>query len=203
MIAAGLCLMGGCFAQDSQTVTVDTYWMTDWVDMPTYSSTVGIYQYEGIQGPSNVEGTFMETVQYVEDGLVSFFYILQGQNDSYANVFIHSFDSTPRRFRLRMQSLTQNSKDFAYEYPSQIKVFMKDGFLNCTDGNTTGAFEIDGVFDYSQKITRMRIADARNGQKRYRYSYGNFSVKWFVHAMRSITSSSALFDFEGKVLVEL
>ena len=34
MIASGLCMMGGCFAQNGKSETVDSYWAASHVDMP-------------------------------------------------------------------------------------------------------------------------------------------------------------------------
>ena len=203
MIAAGLCLMGGCFAQDSSTAVVDTYWPTDWVDMPVYSSSVGVYQHEGILGDINIEDCYMETVQYYESGLGSFFYIMHNSSSiSDVNMFIHTTANENGVYFLRIQD-NSKAKDLRGTAPSQLRLFMQDGIANGTDGNTVISFTPNMTADFSKDSVRIRVVDARNGIKRYRYSYGFFGIKWFVHAMRSITSSSAIFDFEQKVLVEL
>ena len=59
------------------------------------------------------------------------------------------------------------------------------------------------TWDSSQKGGRIRILDARAGEKDFYVAYGRWGWKWYLLPMRSAKQESAVFDIEMKTLVEL
>lgn len=207
MIAAGICLMGGCFAQDATSCTVDTYWPAESVAVPAQkvSGSVGLYQYDTSPGLSSVEDCFMETVQYYQSGLASFFYLINGDLPGVNEFIVNAAPAAGYKFDARLQSLDGAFKDLRGYAPATLRISVSNGKMVCDSGESLVAQAIyPHAWAYGETGGRLRILDGRNGEKDFFYSRGDFGqIKWFVHAMRSVTNSVSVFDFNAKVLVEL
>lgn len=192
MIAAGICLMGGCFAQDNDGKAVDTYWPSISAAIPSSPESIAILQYDVVQAGAEPDDFFARIKQFVKSGNASFFYVLQfgatAYNCYYGGISI---------------GLESNTSNTVYQYDNPPL------FLNLAidaDGARIQDFDMAVPackWDSTSAGERLRIIDARNGEKDFFHSYGRWGRKWFVLPMHAVTNSEAVFDFEEKVLVEL
>lgn len=193
MIAAGLCLMGGCFAQDDNGKAVDTYWPAISAAIPSSPVSIAILQYDVVQAGAKSDDFFARIKQFVKRGDASFFYVLQFGVTAYNCYF--GGDA------IGLESNLSNGPIFQHVAPPF--------FLNLTiDADGARLQDSDTAvpacrWDSASAGERLRIIDARNGEKDFFHSYGRWGRKWFVLPLRSALNTEAVFDFEEKVQVEL
>lgn len=204
MIAAGLCLMGGCFAQDGTSRTLDAYWPSQCVKVPPYTDgpSIGLFQYDVVPAGVHLDDCYMITRQSVirPNEVVGFFAVFQGDAvvyNSYTNIQNNTVElayaDTPGSYRIA------NSKPLK-SYPVEVLV-------EC-DASGMRAPLHDVVtpptcWDSDKPGRRLLILDVRNSDKNFFVSYGQWGWKWYLLPMRSAKQESAVFDIEMKILVEL
>ena len=193
MIAAGLCLMGGCFAQDDNGKAVDTYWPAISAAIPSSPVSIAILQYDVVQAGAKSDAFFARIKQFVKSGQASFFFVFQ-----FGEVVYNCYYGTQY---LELASNFNNA-------PVALRI-SPPFILNMTidaDGARLPDFDMAVPaceWDSTSAGARLRIVDARNGEKDFFHSYGRWGRKWFVLPLRSALNTEAVFDFEENVLVEL
>lgn len=202
MIANGLCLMGGCFAQQPDSSVVDTYWPAESVPIPTIASgNIGVYQY--VNPPQPIEWSSVEvyTKQRAMTLPVSFFSGFQGASSENEAFVYNSYWNQYSRLEI------ESKGNSTVRLPRELSAEGEDVVFRC---DATGAsFPNQGLtqraagFDASASFNRVRILDTRPGQKYFYVSKGCWGVRWYVLPMRSVSASTAIYDIAGTVLVEL
>ena len=207
MIAAGLCMMGGCFAQDETTDAVDTYWPARSVPVPYTAASVGVYQYEYVPLSALPEDCHMEAAQHYRSGVASFFFCIQDAEpiDVNINFFILVANASNGTFTVRGQTGRSNvHADINGNAPETVLVSVNNGNMYISCGESVVSRPVAASGWIPETPCRFRILDSREGDKDFLYSRGAFGqMKWCVLAMRSALNTSAVFDFEQNVLVEL
>lgn len=196
MIAAGLCLMGGCFAQDNVGETVDTYWPAISAAIPTSPTSIAILQYDEVSPGAMADAFFARVKQLAKGDAASFFYVFQLDTPAY-NCYYN-----PWRGTLELESNVNPGSPVARSCTTPVLVNLT---INA-DGASLPDFNLKVPtckWDSLSAGERLRIIDARPGEKDFFHSYGKWGRKWFVLPMRSVLCTEAVFDFEEKVLVEL
>jgi hypothetical protein len=193
MIAAGLCMMGGCFAQDSEGKAVDTYWPAISAAIPPGpSSTVAILQYDVVPAGVDFQDCYAYTCQKYMEGAISLFYVLQNDKTVY-----NCYSNGPM-ICIDVNQINAGSAPLGNA--KKVVFYCSAAGASCPiQGLNTGA----ASWDSSQTGSRLRLLDARTGKKDFYVAYGRWGWKWFVLPMRSALNTEAVFDFEQKVLVEL
>lgn len=209
VIAAGLCLMGGCFAQDETSVAADSYWPAECVAVPAYTGmgSIGLYQYDTCPGVAAPAECFMETVQYYKSGLASFFYLVDDETgETPINSFINEAASSEgKSFIVRIQSSSSALRDLLGYSPEKVRISVDKAQITCTVAGSVGTVEIPdtSLWIPGKTMGRIRLLDTRNGQKDFFYSCGDFGqIRWFLLPMRSVKQEAAVYDIEMKTLVE-
>lgn len=193
MIATGLCMMGGCYAQMDDSSVVDAYWPSSKVSVPTSSASVGLYEYDEVPIGVRAEDIRVYTKQLAIGENASFFFVFQNNNAVY-NAYCASG-------RKHLKSNT--SPDIVEDDSSLPKMAELDiselgaAYRNSSMAVTPCNWKSD------TKGARLRLLDSREGEKDFFVSYGACGLKWYLLAMRSVLSTEAVFDFEAKVLVEI
>lgn len=195
MIATGLCMMGGCFAVDDSGRAVDSYWPSESVPVPSSPSSVGLYEHRSLPGMP-LESCHMYTKQKMTSGSSSFFYVIQGGSvryNSYGFKAILYFDS--------MVDGKNLSKSVSFPLGQLLEISASSSGISEKKLNFS---QPRCDWDASAQIDRIRILDARNGEKDFYISHGQWGIKWYLLPMKSVAADSvAVFDFEQKVLVEI
>lgn len=195
VIAAGLCMMGGCFAQDEFSGVVDSYWPAECVAVPSYtlSSSIAIFEHDNIPAGVDFRDCYAYTCQKWMAGTISLFFVLQNDKTVYncygdgTNFFIAVNNKEAVRTLLGGT-------------PKKIVYHCSAAGASCpTLRLNTGA----ASWDSSQTGSRLRLLDARAGKKDFYVAYGQWGWKWYLLPMRSAKQESAVFDIEMKTLVEL
>lgn len=194
MIAAGLCMMGGCFAQDSASQTVDTYWPTECVEIPrSPSGSVGIYQVNELAPcPQSLHRVYCK--QRVISGKFSLFYAKQG-NDVPYNVY-GEVGSSAQTQTVGTQIKKIREKVNPYDI---IEYTVADGMQGDASLNLWQEVE----WKDSAAISPMRIIDSRAGNKEFFVSVGYLGMAFCAVPVRSVLGNTGVFDFEQKTLIEL
>ena len=194
MIAAGLCMMGGCFAQDSASQTVDTYWPTECVEIPRPpSGAVGIYQMNALAPcPQSLHRVYCK--QRVISGQFSLFFAFQG-NDAPYNVY-GAVGSTAQTQTVGIQLMQIREKVNPYDI---IEYTVADGMQGAASLNLWQ----EVVWDDSTAISSLRIIDSRAGNKEFFVSVGYLGMAFCAVPVRSVLGNTGVFDFEQKTLIEL
>lgn len=199
MIAAGLCMMGGCFAQMNDSSVVDSYWPAEKIAIPKSSSRIGIYEYDSIPAGIAFEQCRVYTKQYVHSGQASLFFVFQNGHVVY-NAFIDVVGGGEKFIEY------YNGRGVVY-----VSVFEMFPLLLIFTADSTGGRYIESsnlespaaVFDESQPCERLRLLDARDSEKDFYVTQGSWGLRWYVLPMMSVARLQAVFDFEQKVLVEI
>lgn len=201
MIAAGLCMMGGCFAQIEDSSVVDSYWPAEKIAIPPYLSgaSIGIYAYESLPDGIDFEQCRVYTKQYLHSGNASFFFVLQNGHIVY-NAFAGSSYGGLYNIQYYNGVKVVNIEKAKAQF--ELFIFTAD---------STGSRYIEppnlespaSVFDESQPCEKLRLLDARNGEKDFYVTHGSWGLRWYVLPMMSVARLQAVFDFEQKVLVEI
>ena len=195
MIAADLCVMGGCYAQDSSSRCVDTYWPSLSIEIAYRSPSVGLIERDYVDIGANPDEFRVHTKQYVKSGIASFFYVFQNEASAY---------NCPLTLNgLQLNSNTDpdvwvTAKDSAL--PMMVELVIDSMAARYISHDISCA---KCTWNPVQNGHTMRIVDARAGVKDFFFSYGMWDREWFVLPMRSATAPGALFEFEDKILVEL
>lgn len=199
--------MGGCFAQAESTAAVDTYWPAEKVAVPSYptSSSLSLYEHDVVPAGVHLDDCHVYTRQVVNAGAASFFFVFQN-----SPVFYNGFMTDNGDIVLGIQSFFNNfvNAGFAPNY-SAAQAYPWEVILSAdSTGIRTAGKEVVQLgpcdWDSTQPGARLRILDARKGEKDFYVAHGAWGWKWYLLPMRSpIGSVEAVFDFEEKVLVEL
>ena len=193
MIAAGICLMGGCFAQDDNGKAVDTYWPAISAAIPYSPASIGIIEYDTVQAGAEPADFFARIKQFMKSGQASFFFVFQFGETAYNCYYAKPY--------LELLSNFNNTSVGPHISPPFIVNMTIDA-----DGARLPDFDMAVPackWDSTSAGARLRIVDGRNGEKDFFHSYGRWGRKWFVLPLRSALNTEAVFDFEEKVLVEL
>ncbi len=200
-------MMGGCFAQDETTGTVDTYWPALSVPVPYTAASVGLYQCDHVPLSALPDECHMEAAQHYRSGLASFFFCIQDAEplDVNINFFILNTNASNGTFTVRGQTGRYNVyADNNGKAPETVLVSVKNGNMYISCGGRVVSQPVGASGWIPETPCRVRILDSRTGEKDFLYTRGAFGqLKWCVLAMRSALNTSAVFDFEQNVLVEL
>ena len=77
MIAAGICLMGGCFAQNEDFSLAEGYWPCEYVGIPSSPSSMALYEYSVVPEGVDTAGCFVFTRQVAHSNYISSFFVFQ------------------------------------------------------------------------------------------------------------------------------
>lgn len=157
------------------------------------SGSLGLYEYAEVPVGVSPDGSYLFTMQKLKSVMISLFYVFQNGEDMY-NIF------------------TQGSM-LALRCRQGGKLLKLDVDIT-TNPVISMRIDADGLssnygilppssWDSLLPGSRLRLLDARNGQKDFHVSYGAWGHKWYLLPMKSPCDTSAVYDVEAKVLVEL
>ena len=195
MIATGLCMMGGCFAQNAGAACVDSYWGAEKVAIPQYyaNGSLGLYEYADVPVGVLPEKSYLFTRQKWKSGYISLFYIFQNNEDMY-NIFTQG----------KMLSLRSRQGENLFKLDADIT---KEPLISVhidADGLSSNYGAVSpSSWNPLLPGSRLRLLDARNGEKDFHVSYGAWGHKWYLLPMKSPCDTTAVYDVEAKTLVEL
>lgn len=202
MIAGGLCVMGGCYAQNEDSGCAATYWPAQCVEVPAYSASGSIGLFEPTV-PADAEQLtfFVRGLQqsFNREDTVSVFFARQYKGQGVDTV-LNAYYSSP------VVEITNNDGGFA-QYNSKNLTFPL--MLRFVSNGGDGSFP-----DIGEKMVRggqwnsaadgwIRVLDARACSKGFFYSYGYWGIYWYMLPMRSPENDCAAFDFVSRTLVEM
>ena len=204
MIAAGLCMMGGCFAQMDDSSVVDSYWPAAEVLLPSTSS-VNYYSLTDI--PAGVELADCEVEcshQQMTVGVSAFFLVNQQQKHTDVVLTVYTNYST-------YPSLLDIQTSFSSGAPNVKRVGVSTLPLPVTfyfrDAEASiPAYDLKNnevLWDSSQPVKRVSPVRGNTAETLFFYSKGIWGLRWYVLPMMSVARLQAVFDFEQKVLVEI
>lgn len=206
MIASGICLMGGCFAQNEDASMADAYWPCASIPIPVYAASVGIYQLDVVPAGVRLDECKVFTRQKILSGYASFFYVLQN-NVAVYNAY-SSIPSGSNVTRLDLQytdaggtHTIRDNKEWSYPLMVDFQVMAEGAsvwgngecFLSSPKAN----------WNAGKNGGPLRILDGRSGEKEFYVSCGTWGIRWCVIPMRSPLKTDAVFDIETKTLVEI
>lgn len=201
MIAAGLCTMGGCFAQAESGHAENSYFPAAYVRVPSYSSggSFGLYELYSLP-PLPLADLYACTRQVHRGGDILDIVIRQGGHNG-TGMYICYSDS---HGLLELQTYStrgpvySTARYLSFPYTAEIIMDASGAHAPVYQLSTEPCAWRDAVAD-----NFVRVLDIRNGTKDFCFSYGFVGRKWLVLAMKSCDGSLAVFDFEAKTLVEL
>lgn len=197
MIANGLCLMGGCFAQNEDLSLADGYWPSECVNIPTTSSSVGLYEYDSVPQGVHLSDCRVFTRQVAYANYISLFFVFQN-NKAVCNCYV-SQTSLGTALEIQTNALVK-ARSLVSTFPLDVEFCADGNGAKCVrQGIQTGPF----TWDSSLPGTRLRLLDTRQGRKDFYISYGQWGHKWYLLPMRSALNTEAVFDFEERALIEL
>ena len=196
MISAGLCIMGGCFAQDETSRTVDSYWAAASIPVPYSASSLGIYEIQMLP-PTPQSQLRVFTRQRVKSGTASLFFITQPSNTPY-----NFYGIVNERFSLQSNGsepwlLSTNRVVEAGEIVEYAITGSRQECLTTGDWLEVQSWQEEG------EIEKLRLLDARKGTKDFICCAGSVCIPFYVQACRSASGEVAVYDVEQKTLVEI
>lgn len=199
--------MGGCFAQNEDASSVDTFWPSEKVAVPVYTAaaSIGLFQYDDVPVGVDFDDCYVYTRQTaitrrsgeVVSGVV-FFAVFQGNNATYNCYFPSTHQSLEIAYRSKDFVNLRETK-YVGELPREV-VFKAD-----SSGASVPLYNVSvpgSYWDSSLPGRRLLILDARASEKDFYVSYGQWGHKWCLLPMKSATQAEAVFDFAMKILVE-
>lgn len=205
MIAAGLCMMGGCFALEPDGMTVDAYWPSSSVEIPEAASSLAIYQYNEIPAGLQLADCYAITRQKVNQGLASFFYAFQDKTGTTTaiNGYNAYLGESIYGRRCEIQYII-NEKSTTLREPNVVSYPRNVEYSANVNGSWLNNLSGPGIV-WNPDITsvRIRILDRRQGVKEFFVAHGFWGYKWYLLPMCSPLKTDAVFDFEAKTLVEI
>lgn len=206
MIAAGLCMMGGCFAQNEEGAAVETYWHAQNVDLT--SEQVALIHRNAFPGGSS-ETDVCHASLYVDLLDPPAAIITDTIPFVYANVKLDDGS-----FIMSGVYMITYAGSAEIRYGNPVKYIPNfSGWLKITAQNNTCRWTLNDAelitMTASFKVPdgHSRIYYLRTGQiRQFEYmSYSNATtgVKWQVLAMRSASGLGALWDNYALTLTEI
>lgn len=204
MIAAGLCMMGGCFAQMDDSSVVDSYWPAAEILLPSTSS-VTYYSLTDI--PAGVELADCEVEcshQQMTVGVSAFFTVNQQQENTDVVLTVYTNYSVNPSL-LDIQTSYPNGavnvkRVWISTLPLPVKFYFRDGKAFIPAYNLKNN---EVLWDSSQTVKRVSTVRGNTAETLFFYSKGSWGLRWYVLPMMSVARLQAVFDFEQKVLVEI
>lgn len=204
MIAAGLCMMGGCFAQMDDSSVVDAYWPAAEILLPS-TSAVDYYALTDI--PAGVELAYCEVEcshQQMTMGVSAFFTVNQQQANTDVVLTVYT-NYSGNSGLLDIQTAHPNGganvrRAFFSSMPLPVKFYFRDSEASIP------AYDLKNnevLWDSSQTGKRVRPVRGNTAETLFFYSKGIWGLRWYVLPMMSVARLQAVFDFEQKVLVEI
>lgn len=206
MIASGICLMGGCFAQNEDASMADAYWPCAAILIPRTAASIGIYQHEYVPSGMLLDGCKVFTRQMAIGGHASLFYILQGGNIA-CNVYISypgggNTPSIDLQYRSSGETkLLRNTFPSGFPWNCEVEVYGEGAIVRINDAPALSSSAVE--WNTNASGGPLRILDSRNGEKLFNVASGTWGVRWYVLPMCSLLKTEAVFDFEAKTLVEI
>lgn len=198
MIASGLCLMGGCFAQIDTGEAMDTFWPAYMIEAPTTDSRVDRYFLPAI-GTDEAQSGYMRAFGGTYGGgqYLPFRIICSADGSNILNAYALS------NSHLEIDS-REGDKLVPYIYASTMPDVFKIGV------NVSGkeawfdgySLKVPVAFKTPDEKVVLHVLSTRT-HSQFSVSFGNMGVRWYVQAMQSATGAVAVFDVEKKTLVEM
>lgn len=204
MIAAGLCMMGGCFAQMDDSSVVDSYWPAAEILLPS-TSPVNYYAFTDI--PAGVELADCEvesSYQQMSVGVSAFFTVNQQQKNTDVVLTVYTNYSVSPSL-IDIQTSYSNGgvnvkRVWIDTLPLPVKFYFRDGEASIPAYNLKNN---EVLWDSSQPGKRVSPVRGNTAETLFFYSKGIWGLRWYVLPMMSVARLQAVFDFGQKVLVEI
>ena len=193
MIAAGLCMMGGCFAQDAATRTVEAYWASESVPIPYSNGAVGIYEWTNLPPTPQSQLRFLTRQRY-ESGAASFFFLFQSIYPY--NCFIGS----SKVWLSSAGSEPPSASSSPVSSGTIIEIAISGAWMELMNDGTR--LEVTSYNDEA-KISKVCLLDARQGEKAFICCEGSVNKPFYVQACRSASGTVAIYDVKQKTLIEI
>lgn len=202
MIAGGLCVMGGCYAQNEDSGCAASYWPAQYVEIPVYTASASIGLFEP-SIPADADQTlfYANVLQqsFNREDTVSVFFARQYKGQGVDTV-LNAYHSSP------VVEVTNNRGGLAqeatgqYTFPLMLRFVSHggDGAFPDISEKKVGAGQWNATAD-----GWTRVLDARAYSKGFFYSYGYWGIYWYMLPMRSPENDCAAFDFVSRTLVEM
>lgn len=201
MIAAGLCMMGGCFAQLDDSSVVDAYWPAAEILLP---ATPSVYYYWFTALPVGVEladCVAESSHQQMSYGVSSFFTLYQG-----GKPVIAAYTNFPNPSGLMDVQTTYSNgvanvkRVFVSQLPLPVFFYFRAGEGSIPE---YGLRNNEVLWDSSQPGEQAVFVRGNTAKTLFFYAKGSWGLRWYVLPMLSVSRLQAVFDFEQKVLVEI
>ena len=201
MIAAGLCMMGGCFAQMDDSSVVDAYWPAAEILLP---ATPSVYYYGFSEVPAGVEladCVAESSHRQLTAGVSSFFTLFQGGKPVISAYTNYSSPRPLMDIQTTYSNGTQNVKRvFISDMPLSVIFYFRDGEASIP------AYDLrnnEVLWDSSRTGENAIFVRGNTAETLFYYAKGSWGLRWYVLPMMSVARLQAVFDFEQNVLVEI
>lgn len=206
MIATGLCVMGGCFAQDGGGAVQEAYWPAEMVDI-SYPEVVALNITSFPGGDS--QNDFYKARVFLDVKTPPAAIVNNTIPFGYANASVGGgWISSGAYLTIRSSSTFR----FTYDGASQDKASIS-GWVDVLSQNNTCEWRFDsslymsleGTYSLPDDLTRKYVL--RTGQIRQfcymAYRNARTEVRWLVSAMCSPMKSEAVWFNDNLILVEI
>lgn len=206
MIASGLCMMGGCFAQDAASQTVESYWPAETVDIT--DNKIVILERHTFPGGSSQNDVY-ESLLFVDltnppapivSSTIPYGY---ANSQTSANTWLMSgvyFTTYPDSITLQFGASSQRIPFFQ----GWCRVLAKENACTWWVDGLKHA-ELTASFSLNESLTRNRFL--RSGQVRQfcymAYRNAQTGVSWVVSAMQSPAGLVAIWSNDTLTLTEI
>ena len=194
MIAAGLCMMGGCFAQNEQTACVDTYWPAEYVEIPAANPTIRLHVLSVPSCPAVSELHLYTKRQHLDSSGDVSYGVVRNVNAQWHIANIYSANG---EIALQSQSSAITER-VGIPYP-EIEVYIESGKMRCPQTSLTKSC-IGAVVGAGGEI---RVLVRWSAAARFWISAGEYGVRWCAIPMKSPGSDIAVYDVEQNTLIEI
>lgn len=201
MIAAGLCMMGGCFAQMDDSSVVDSYWPAAEILLP---ATPSVYYYGFSELPAGVEladCVAESSHRQMTKGVSSFFTLYQSGKPVIAAYTNYSASPSLMDIQTTYSYGAANVKRvYVSQLPLSVVFYFRDG-----EGSIP-AYDLrnnEVLWNSSRTGQNAIFVRGNTAETLFFYAKGSWGLRWYVLPMLSVARLQAVFDFEQKVLVEI
>ena len=211
MIASGLCMMGGCFAQNEKSETVDSYWAASHVDMPPAEVSLEIINFSFPGGDSvSDEITAVSEFKWINDR----------REEGAAQLGIRNADVPGYGYigGCFFRHLTYDGKggyarffyagkDVPIDKGKDDKLVLRARNGTAQVCNSRGEIIASCTGDYSLQMQHSRRASLRcfDVRKFIFLCYANAvtGISWYVGPMKSASGAFALWENYNNMLIEI
>lgn len=211
MIASGLCMMGGCFAQNEKSETVDSYWAASHVDMPPTDVSLEIISFTFPGGDSvSDEITAVSEFKWINN------WAAEGAAQlGIRNINVEGYGYIGGCFLRHLTTdglvgyarLHYSGKDVSIDEGKDDKLVLRARNETAQVCNSRGEIIASCTRPYSLQMEQVRRASLRcyDVRKFIFLCYANAvtGISWYVGPMKSASGAFAIWENYNNMLIEI